>query len=1040
MVDPIYIFIIALAAAFLIGLVNKLNKNCASFLFYSSLLIMTYITGNWLIRIMSGASGKIIYTAGFQPPFAINLYMGRIESFLTLWINLVGLLSAVYLYDKFSKQKFYGKILYLMLIMGLNGLVMTRDLFNLFVFLEISSISTLALIAFNDDYQSLSSGLKYGIASGIASAIFLLGTIFLYHQTGTLNIDGIYQTNALIGGKIGFITVFFLIAAMLVELKPFPANGWALDVYQSAENGIVAIIAVANSGAMLYALYKLLPVFPQEYLQYIAGVGILTFVISNLMGLRQKNVKRLLGYSSIAQMGLLLAAVTFLIIERPDNLRIGYIIVAGIFLSHFLAKAGLFWISGIVKQQDVKNWAGLKQHTFLFFFFGIFILALSGLPPFPGFWAKWELVKHLFSNQLGGWVWLILLGSLFEALYLLRWFIHSFQPGRFKIDVDNIKYSVIGIFGIIAIFMSYYTSTMIPGMELTYLLPVITGLVFFLVDFLPVKLKAALLMIFTGGYLWYLFPELNMLRRFFALIFLGGTGIQLFGTFNIGKKRVGFFPLMAILIFALANLIQAQTTIQLFLAWELMTISSWLLIMRGRRSQDPSLLYILFSLGSAFIILAAMGLYYDMTGSVELLPLFTSELSLWIPILLSVGFLIKIGTIGAHIWLPGSYAEAEDDFTAIISPVVSKAGIFGLFLTLILFGKQHLAGISWNVILGWLGGITALAGAFMAVFQEDIKRLLAYSSMGQLGYIVLAVAINSHLGWVTALYLAINHLFFKAMILMTIAGVIYRTGTRKMYQMGGLIKKMPFSFISVLIGIIALSGVPPLSGFGGKWMLYTALIEKGWYFQAGLSFFASAVAFLYCFRLIHSIFLGQLKTRHQNLKESPIWYHIPSYIFIAGVMAISTFPNLILKPLIKTVSSYFPASIGIEGYTVISSLGYWNGNAVMLITMGIFMVLLIFMLMRIRSVTRVGQFNIVYAAEKPDKPETTHVAYNFFAPYQKALGFMGKSRFINFWDVVSQWSHSLSAAFNAIYTGNAQTYALHIFIFIVILYLIIGVR
>ena len=78
MVDPIYIFIIALATAFLIGLVNKLNKNFASYLFYGSMLILVYISGNWLIRIMSGGSGKIIYTAGFQPPFSINLYMGRI--------------------------------------------------------------------------------------------------------------------------------------------------------------------------------------------------------------------------------------------------------------------------------------------------------------------------------------------------------------------------------------------------------------------------------------------------------------------------------------------------------------------------------------------------------------------------------------------------------------------------------------------------------------------------------------------------------------------------------------------------------------------------------------------------------------------------------------------------------------------------------------------------------------------------------------------------------------------------------------------------
>jgi len=345
-----------------------------------------------------------------------------------------------------------------------------------------------------------------------------------------------------------------------------------------------------------------------------------------------------------------------------------------------------------------------------------------------------------------------------------------------------------------------------------------------------------------------------------------------------------------------------------------------------------------------------------------------------------------------------------------------------------------------GMILGWIGAITAFTGAFLAVFQEDIKRLLAYSSMGQIGYMVLAIAINSHLGWVTALYLAVNHLFFKGMILMTIAGVIYRVKTRKMYKMGGLIKKMPFSFITVLIGIIALSGVPPLSGFGGKWMLYTALIEKGWYLQAGLAFFAGAVAFLYLFRLIHSIFLGQLKPEHRNIKESPIWYHIPSYIFIGGIMAISAFPNIILKPLIQAVSGYFPASITLENYTVISTLGYWNGNAVMLVTMGIFMTLLIFMLMRIRLVTKVEQFNIVYAAERPERPVTTHVAYNFFAPYKKALGFLDRSRAVRCWDNISQWSHTLAAAFNNIYTGNAQTYALHIFMLIVILYLIIGVH
>ena len=1040
MVDPIYIFIVALASAFLLGLVNKASKSLASIIFYAALLAMLAISGDWLVRILAGASGKIVYTAGFQPPFSINLYLGRIESFLIFWINLVGLLSAVYLYKDFDENKVYGKILFVMLIMGLNGMIMTRDLFNLFVFLEISSIATLSLIAFRDDYNSLNSGLKYGIASGIASALFLLGTIFIYKQTGTLNIDGIINAKGMISGSIGFIAVFFLIMALIIELKPFPANGWALDVYESVNSGIVAIIAVANSGAMLYALYKLLPIFPGNYLHYIAGLGVVTFLFSNLMGLKQKNVQRLLGFSSVAQMGLLLAAVSFLLIKQPENLKAGYIIVTGIFLSHFIAKAGLFWISGLTDKRNFKDWKGLKKHSVLFFLFGIFIMSLSGLPPFPGFWAKWELVKHLFASQMGGWVWLILLGSLLEAVYLLRWFINSFQSGKIRIKTDLIKNTVIALFGLITIFMSYYTAGLVSGMEKIYFLPVMAGLALVLLDFLSARVKGFLLLLGVSGYLAYIFPQLGLLRKIFAFIFVTGTTLQIPGTMNTKKRRVGFYPLLAIMVFSLANLLQARTTIQFFLAWEFMTVSSWLLVMRGKKSQRPSLLYIIFSLGSAFLILAGFGMSYRLTGSLELAPLLSSSVGPWIPILLSLGFLIKTGAIGAHVWLPGSYAESEDDFTAIISSVVSKAGVFGLLVTLILFGKQFIVGLSWNLVLGWIGAITAFAGAFLAVFQEDIKKLLAYSSMGQIGYMVLALAINSHLGWVTALYLAVNHLFFKSMILMTIAGVIYRVKTRKMYKMGGLIKKMPFSFITVLIGIIALSGVPPLSGFGGKWMLYTALIEKGWYLQSGLSFFAGAVAFLYLFRLIHSIFLGQLKPEHRNIKESPIWYHIPSYIFIGGIMAISTFPNLIIKPLSQAVSGYFPASITLDNYTVISTLGYWNGNAVMLVTMAVFMTLSIFMLLRIKSVTKVEQFNIVYAAERPERPETTHVAYNFFAPYKKALGFLDRSRAVRFWDNISEWSHSLAAAFNNIYTGNAQTYALHIFMLIVILYLIIGVH
>jgi formate hydrogenlyase subunit 3/multisubunit Na+/H+ antiporter MnhD subunit len=348
--------------------------------------------------------------------------------------------------------------------------------------------------------------------------------------------------------------------------------------------------------------------------------------------------------------------------------------------------------------------------------------------------------------------------------------------------------------------------------------------------------------------------------------------------------------------------------------------------------------------------------------------------------------------------------------------------------------ESLLSGIAFTDLLGWLGVVTAFAGAFLALFKEDIKYTLAYSSMGQVGYMLLSFALMSQLGWMNSLYLAVTHLMFKGMLFVAISGVVYRTKTRLMYQMGGLITRMPITFFTVLIGIIAVSGVPPLTGFGAKWMLYTALIEKGWYLQAALAMFASGIAFLYLFRLIHVIFLGQLKDEHRTVTEAPIWMLIPQVVGIAGIMLYSMYPSLLLKPLEAAVAPFFETTISWDGYTVLSTLGYWNGTAVMYVTMGVFLVPLLWLLIVQRKNTqKVGQFNIVYAAERPYRPETTHFGYNFFAPYEKALGFLHKPLATRFWYRVVSVAEVAGSMVRKLYTGNIQTYALWIVIYTSIL-------
>jgi len=1043
MVNPIYILIIALFTAFLLPVVDKLGRKFSLALFFIALAAIFDITLQLAWQSYNGVLNANIFTAGSIPPFSINLRITGIETFLITTINFGTLLAAIYLLPKFNKEKIYAMMLFLTLNLGVNGLILTRDIFNVFVFLEITSISLYALIGIRQNKQTLEAGFKYIIGSGLASAFLLLGIIFVYRLSGSLNFDLIADSNPLLVSKGGLTALFLIIVAFLIELKPWPANGWALDVYQAAHPGISAMVASIVATGFIFTFYKLIPLIPINWYDILILMGMLTYVFSNLSGLKQKNAQRLMGYSSIAQMGLL-TAVLLIISKYPVQKDLPYnlIYIAGaLFINHFLAKAGLFWLAGIIKKDKISEWS-LKGRPTLIIVFAFFAFALVGFPPFPGFWAKWLLINRLAEYHLIGWIIPIILGSLLEATYLLRWFGSSVKkesPEPVKIHLHKIVPTYIAALALLIVYPSFAESLIY--VRPFFQIPLLGLAIMAILNFLPSRLRGIIMIGILVYFGLFIYPIAEGIVKIFEFIFIGGGIVISIASLNSKKYSQGYFEFLIMLILSLAFIPLAKTSLEFFLVWEFMTISSWLLVLRGKNGEKPALIYILFSLSAALMILTGFALSYAETGSIALHYLANLQTyAIPVYLLLAAGFLVKAAAVGLHIWLPGAYAEAEDEISPVFSGMMSKISLWGFIMLMGFMGTRALGIFEISNLLGWIGAITAFYGALMAVFQEDIKYLLAYSSMSQLGYMILSVSLLSHLGWTTALYMSVTHLFFKGMLFLAVAGLVSRVGTTKMYEMGGLIKKMPMTFISVLIAIIAVSGVPPLSGFGGKWLLYTALLEKGWYLQAGLSFFSGAIAFLYLFRLIHTIFLGQLKAKFRDVKEASLWYLIPQVIFIGAIMAISTFPNLILKPIMAAVDTQFASSINWEGYKVISTLGYWNGNAVMMITMGVFMVPLIWLLFRINMVQKVEQFNIVYAAERPDRPETTHFAYNFFSHYQKALGFLVNQQVTNFWKSVAEWFHSFSATIRHIYTGNGQTYALHIIIYIVILYTLLGVN
>jgi len=719
----------------------------------------------------------------------------------------------------------------------------------------------------------------------------------------------------------------------------------------------------------------------------------------------------------------------------------GFILIS-LFFNHFFAKAGLFWLAGIVKKEAINEWSVLRKKPLYLFLFGLFAFALLGMPPFAGFWGKWALVMALATHGQFTWIAFLLLGSLLEAVYLLRWFGIALK-GEYKDAAPQpqiFQKIALWSFAGFTVFSALWASSLLLQTPFLFYLPLIAAFILLLLSRLPVKLQGGLALSAIAVYTYLILPGLRGMAFYFDLIFLIGGWVLLLA--SLARKEegsIGFYPAVVLMLGALSNLTLATDLIQFFFSWELMTISSYLLILHGKKSQKAGLQYILFSLGGAYFMLLGIAIAHSVSPSgwhmVILGAAAQTSMAIWIFIFIALGLLVKVAALGLHIWAPGAYSEADDDATPLISGILSKAGVFGFILLFSYMGSPNfLPVVSISSVIGWIGVLTAFFATLYAVFQEDAKKMLAYSSIGQVGYIILGLALMSHLGWAAALWHTFNHMLFKGLLFLAIAGVIYRTGTRNMFEMGGLIKRMPYSFVSVLIGIIALSGIPPLTGFGGKWLLYEALIEKGWYLQTGLALFASTIAFLYCFRLIHAIFLGQPKPNQLKIKEAPFWILLPQYILIAAIMAFSVKPEWLLQPISAMINPVFASTLHWQGSTVISSLGYWNGTAMMIIVMVLFIFILLNALRMGPKPQKVKSFNIVFAAERPHRPETTHYAYMFFAPYKRALQPVLHPMARPFWNGVSEWFNTVAGVVRQLYSGNAQTNVLYIFIFAIILY------
>ena len=350
---------------------------------------------------------------------------------------------------------------------------------------------------------------------------------------------------------------------------------------------------------------------------------------------------------------------------------------------------------------------------------------------------------------------------------------------------------------------------------------------------------------------------------------------------DAGKSR--FFAFLSLFTFSMLGIVLANNFLMTFIFWELVGVSSYLLI--GFWFEKPSAgdaakkAFITNRLGD-FGFLAGILMVWGLLGSLNFSALQNSMVAN--PAALGAGatiagLLIFCGAAGKsaqfplHVWLPDAMEGPTPVSALIHAATMVAAGVYMLCRTLFLYNADALH------VIAYIGGFTALLAALMAVQQNDIKRIIAYSTLSQLGYMVMAVGLS---GPTPAMFHLTTHAFFKALLFLAAGSVIIGMHHEQdIWHMGGLKKKMPVTFWTFTIGALALSGIPPFAGFYSKDSIFAQCLEQKNYLLFAVAVFVAGLTAFYTFRLFFVVFFGKEKTDHaKHAHESPLIITAPLVI------------------------------------------------------------------------------------------------------------------------------------------------------------------
>ena len=333
----------------------------------------------------------------------------------------------------------------------------------------------------------------------------------------------------------------------------------------------------------------------------------------------------------------------------------------------------------------------------------------------------------------------------------------------------------------------------------------------------------------------------------------------------------------------------------LFVFLEISSLSSYALIALGRdrRALSASFQYLIMGTVGATFFVIGIGLLYMMTGTLNmadlaqrLQPVMHTRTVLAAFAFLTVGIGLKLALFPLHLWLPNAYAYAPSVVTALLAATATKVSVY-VFLRFYygIFGADFAFGrLGVDALLVPLGLAGVFAASLAAVFQDDLKRLLAWSSIAQVGYMVVGVGLNSATGLTATLVHLFNHAVTKGALFLAVGCLAVRLGGWGLDDLRGIGRRMPVTTAAFVVGGLSLIGVPLTAGFVSKWYLVLAALERGWWPVAVLVLLGSLIAVAYVWRVVEAAYFQPAEGRTSEASEAPVSMLVPTWILVGATL------------------------------------------------------------------------------------------------------------------------------------------------------------